>query len=452
VQAIGELSYDEGAMKTIAAYTDGRIERLYADYTGMVVQRGDTLALVYSPRLYSGQVEFLLAKKAVDRSQSTNLLRVAESNLQLHESAKQRLIELGMTEAQIEQLQQTEEATSRFQLMAPISGTVIEKLAVEGQYVKEGQPIYRLADLSTVWLMLRLFPDDAAAIRYGQRVEATIPSLPGQTITGRVAFIDPTVDPTSRTVGVRVVIPNPDGSLRIGDYAKATLRASPQPVDAASPIYDAELANKWISPRHPHVVRQAPGACPVCGIALVPAAEFGFTDDPEAGETSLTVPRDAVLVAGDNSVVYVEVEPGRFELRRVELGASVDNGVVVLRGIEEGELIARRGNFLIDSQMQLAGNPSLIDPTKAVKKLNDAISPEVLEALEQLSDHDRQLAERQRVCPVADLPLGSMGVPPKVEIDGQTVFICCEGCRSALLRNTQKYLRKLAKNQKTGGQ
>ncbi len=448
VRAIGELSYNEGTLKTIAAYVDGRIESLYADYTGVVVGRGDQLALVYSPRLYSSQVEYLLAKGARDDGRSATLQRVIQSNREMHASARQRLIELGMTEPQIQQLEQSGEANSRLHLYAPISGTVIEKMAEEGQYVKEGQAIYKLADLSTVWLILQLFPDDAAAIRYGQKVEATVQSLAGKTFAGRVAFIDPNVDPATRTVGVRVVIPNPGGLLRVGDYAKATIRvALAASGDGSGPIYDAELAHKWISPRHPHIIEPSPGICSICGIDLVPASEFGFTDDPDAGGASLVVPRDAVLMAGENSVVYVEVESGRFELREVALGPSSDDQVVILSGLKEGERVATRGNFLIDSQMQLAGNPSLIDPTKSQTETDPAKAPEVLEALAQLSPEERALAERQKICPVTEFQLGSMGVPPKVEIQGRTVFICCEGCREDLLNDPEKYFRVLDEGQ-----
>jgi Cu(I)/Ag(I) efflux system membrane fusion protein len=399
IRAVGKLNYDEGSLKTIAAYVDGRLERLYADYTGVVVKKGDHLALVYSPRLYSAQVELLLSKKSVDESQSATLRRVLDSNQNLYQSARQRLIELGMTEEQIEQLEQSGEANSRMHLCAPISGTVIEKLGVEGQYVKVGQAIYHLADLSTVWLMLELFPEDAAAIRYGQKVDAEVHSLPGRTFSGSVAFLDPTVDPMKRTVGIRVVVPNSDGLLRVGDFAKATIRA---------PL---------------------------------------GRDRNEV----LAVPRNAVLMNGGHSVVYVETEPGRFEIRHVTLGAGCGDQIVVLNGLADGEEVATSGNFLIDSQMQLAGNPSLIDPMKAQPRMDDAPSPEVLASLSKLSDEDQGLAERQRVCPVTMFALGSMGTPPKVELDGQTVFLCCEGCREAVLEEPEKYLAILAERAATGG-
>ena len=447
IRAIGELSYDEGTQRTISAYVDGRLDRLYADYTGMVVKNGDHLALLYSPRLYSGQVELLLAKKAQSENRSETVQRIIGTGDDLYSSAKQRLIELGMTEEQIVDLEKAGEANSRLHVCAPISGTVIEKLAVEGEYVKEGQSIFKVADLSTVWLMLELFPEDAAAVRYGQKVAAVVQSLPDRTFEGRVAFIDPQVDPKTRTVGVRVVIPNRDGLLRVGDYAKATIKV-PLSDSSQSVVFDPELANKWISPRHPHVVTDKEGDCPVCGIELVPAAQLGFTDQPSLGGEALVVPRDAVLMAGDNSVVYVEAEPGRFEIRRVVLGPHCGDHFVVRSGVKLGELVATRGNFLIDSQMQLAGNPSLIDPTriqpaKETSPFDQPLTPDMIEALAELSDADRTLAETQVICPVRKYRLGSMGAPPKVDVNGKPVFICCEGCREDLLSDPDRYLALL---------
>ena len=443
IRAIGELSYDEGSLKTLSAYVDGRLDRLYADYTGVVVEKGDHLALVYSPLLYSGQVEFLLARKAQEANRSATLHRVRTTNLDLYESAKERLIELGMTERQIQQLEQDGEANSRLHLCAPISGTVIEKFAVEGQYVKEGQAIYRLADLSTVWLMLELFPEDAAAVRYGQKVEATAQSLPGINLVGRVAFIDPNVDPKTRTVGVRVVIPNKDGLLRVGDFARATIDTPLGSVANQTGVYDPELADKWISPRHPHVVESSAGQCPICGVDLVPATVFGFVSEKEAIDEALVVPRNAVLMAGANSVVYVETEPGRFELRRVVLGPSSGDQIVVVSGVKKGEQVATRGNFLIDSQMQLAGNPSLIDPLKADPAMKIEMTDEIIGALAELSGEDRRQAESQRICPVTKMLLGSMGPPPKVDVNGQAIFICCMGCEGRLLEDPRKYLANL---------
>ncbi len=443
IQAVGELSYDEGNLKTLSAYVDGRIERLYADFTGVEVNQGDRLAYLYSPLLYSSQVELLLAKKALENSRSATLKRVIQTNENLYQSSKQRLVELGMTLPQIEEIEKTGKANSRMHLCAPISGTVIKKPAVEGQYVKEGQVIYQLADLSQLWLMLELFPEDAARIRYGQKVEATVQSHPDQTFTGRVAFIDPHVDPQTRTVGVRIVMPNPEGALRVGDYARATISVPAGSKSKSGGVYDPELADCWICPRHPHVIAKEPGKCSVTGQALVPTSKYGYVSQSIAESEALTVPRDAVLMAGQHSVLYVETEPGRFEIRNVVLGPTCGDQIVILKGVKQGEQVATRGNFLIDSQMQLAGNPSLIDPTRAEPLPDEKMSETILAALSKLPPAERSRAEQQRICPVTMMSLGSMGAPTKVDLNGEMVFICCEGCRESLLEHPQQYLEKL---------
>ncbi len=362
IETVGAIAIDESRMATIAAYVDGRLERLFADYTGVRVAQGDHLAVVYSPQLYAAQVEFLESRSSLADTSNT-LPAVREAQRRLAENSRQRLVELGLQPAQIAELETLGKAESRLTLYAPIGGTVIEKMAMEGKYISAGEPIYRIADLSMVWLMLELYPEDAARVRFGQLVEAETSALPGEVCRGRVAFIDPTVDPQKRTVGVRVEFVNPGGQLRPGDYATATIF---MPIGAQGEIYDADLAGRWISPMHPQIIRDEPGPCPICGMDLVPTTRFGYANEPLEQPAVLHVPRSAVLMAGDNSVVYVETEPGRFELRPVDLGPILSEQVVIHSGLEAGESVATSGNFLIDSQMQLAGKPSLIDPSRAV--------------------------------------------------------------------------------------
>ncbi|QDV52303.1 efflux RND transporter periplasmic adaptor subunit [Gimesia fumaroli] len=361
IETIGSIEIDESRQATIAAYINGRIEKLFADYTGVEVDKGDHLAIVYSPELYSAQVELLEAGNALKKMTSGALSVVREVQEKLVENSRQKLVELGMTDAQIKQLLSTGKAESRLTIYAPIGGTVTEKLAEEGKYIKAGEPIYRIANLTTVWLVLELYPEDASRIRFGQRVDAELQSLPGKTLKGRVVFIDPTVNPNRRTVGVRVEFKNEDGQLRPGDYAKAQIKV---PIGPQGNVYDAELAGKWISPMHPQVIRDQPGDCPICGMKLVPTSRFGYTDQPVPQKKALTVPRSAILMAGDHSVVYVETKPGRFELRNVTLGSLLGDTAVILEGVKPGEKVATAGNFLIDSQMQLSGKPSLIDPLR----------------------------------------------------------------------------------------
>lgn len=361
IRTIGSIEIDESRQATIASYIDGRVERLFADYTGVEVDKGDHLAVVYSPQLYSAQVEYVEAKSTLSKTGSATLASVREAQAKLVANSRQRLVELGMTSEQLEELDSSGEAKSRLTIYAPIGGTVIEKLAEEGKYISAGEPIYRIANLSTVWLMLELYPEDASRIRFGQLVKAELTSHPGRILTGRVAFIDPRVDKANRTVGVRVEFKNEKGELRPGDYAQAAIEI---PIGPQGEVYDAELAGKWISPMHPQVIRDQPGDCPICGMKLVPTSRYGYSDQPVAQSQSVTVPRTALLMAGEHSVVYVETEPGRFELRNVTLGPILRDSAIVLDGLKPGEQVATSGNFLIDSQMQLAGKPSLIDPTR----------------------------------------------------------------------------------------
>ncbi len=453
IRAVGELRYDEGSLKSLSAYSDGRFDKLYVDYIGAVVRKHDRLAEFYSPDLYSAQVEYLRATKFLAGQTSKRIPLVTTAYRDLQRSSRQRLIELGMTETQIRHLESEKEARRRLDILSPMSGTVIEKMVVAGKYVKEGQPVFRLADLSTVWLMVELFPEDAAAIRYGQKVDARMKSLPGRAFTGRIAFIDKDVNPNTRTVSVRVVLDNSDGLLRIGEYATAQISV-PMSANAGmeSLVYDPELATKWISPRHPHIIADGPGQCRLCGDELVPASSLGFTDKPQVAANVTVVPRNAVLMAAGHSVVYVEEQPGRFAIRRVVTGALAGGDIVIERGRAVGEKVATGGNFLLDSQMQLAGNPSLIDPTRAVEPLEmvPGFDATMLAAIQMLPDEDQQPAMEQVICPVTDFKLGSMGVPPKVTIDGKAVFLCCESCRESLMNDSLRFITKLETMKENG--
>lgn len=403
IRAVGEIAYDESNLKTISAYSDGRFDKLYVDYTGAVVNFGDRLATFYSPELYSAQVEYIQATKSLQKQSSKALPAVAAANQNLQRTARQRMIELGMTESQIQQVEASGEAKSRLDVLAPMSGTVIQKTVVEGDYVKEGQAVFKLADLSTVWLMLELFPEDAATVQSGQSVDAQITSLPGQFFVGQIAFIDPDIDPTTRTVSVRIALQNEAGLLRIGEYANAQISV---PISRPSQV-----------------------------------------------ETIATVvPRNAVLTAAGQSVVYVEEDPGRFVIRRVTVGAAFGSDIVIEQGLAEGEKVATKGNFLIDSQMQLAGNPSLIDPSQATSPIEmiAGFDAEMLTHIRMLPNEEQPYAIDQVICPITKMKLGSMGVPPKATVAGQAVYLCCEGCRKHLMKDPEGYLSLLQTRKEDG--
>ncbi len=399
VSSVGEIKYDETQQKTLSAYIDGRIEELTADYTGIEVKKGESLGRLYSPDLYSAQVEYVKTLEFNEESSSFNA-RVRSSNERLLKSSRQRLVELGMAEPQIKNLKSGRVAQRTLDLYAPISGTVIEKMATPGQYIKAGAPIYRLADLSKVWLVIELFPEDAKAIRLGQTVTATTQSLGSESFEGTVEFIEPTVDPKMRTVGVRVAINNEKGYLKPGEFAQANL------------------------------------TIPLATSAGMP-------------QETVVIPRNSLLSIGKTSLVYVETKPGEFQIRKIKTGPSVNGMVAVFEGIDAGENVVSKSTFLLDAQMQLQGNPSLIDPDKAVvddeAQLTEAEKEEIRKAMEPLSEADRALAEAQVICPVTEVRLGSMGMgtPIKLEIKGRTVFICCEGCRDGWVNEPDKYFKIL---------
>ena len=409
VKSVGEIKVDETKQKTLAAYIDGRIEALKADYTGVEVVKGESLGKLYSPDLFSAQVEYVKTMEFNEKSQSTNA-RVRSSNERLLKSSRQKLLELGLTEPQIKTLESERVAHRVLDLYAPISGTVIEKMATPGQYIKTGSPIYRLADLSRVWLVLELFPEDANAVRLGQEVTATTQSLGSESLTGVVEFIEPTVDPQMRTVGVRVVIDNEEGFLKPGEFVQASLTI-------------------------PLAIREG------------------------TAKESVVIPRNSLLSIGKTSLAYVETKPGEFQIRRLKIGPTVDGMVAVFDGIKAGENVVSRSAFLLDAQMQLQGNPSLIDPEKATvktstkttmkdpkdKELTPAESEEIQKAMEPLSQADRALATSQVICPVTEVRLGSMGMgtPIKLEIEGRAIFICCEGCRDGMVEEPARYFKIL---------
>ena len=444
IRTIGSIEIDESRQAIIAAYIDGRVERMFADYTGVVVSKDDHLAVLYSPELYSAQVEYLQAKQTLAASANSGLQSVRNAQTKLVQNSRGRLQELGMSDQQLTQLDASGDPQSRSTIYSPLNGTVIEKLAEEGKYISAGEPLYRIADLSTVWLMLQLYPEDASRIRFGQRVEAELTSLPGRILEGRVGFIEPRVDPRNRTVGIRVEFDNERGELRPGDYAQATITV---PIGPKGEIYDAELAGKWISPMHPQIIADQPGDCPICGMALVPTSRHGYADQPVDQQSALTIPRSALLMAGEHSVVYVETEPGRFEIRNVKIGALLTSEAVILEGLDAGEMVATAGNFLIDSQMQLAGKPSLIDPARAVPRFRNTPLKFSDIRITRLPDQSgQQLEEMYRAYFEIQRSLSADKLPDEASVSSVQRLSAELGRHDELTEDVREQLQQIADN------
>ncbi len=286
VTAVGVVDYAETNQATVSARFSGRIEKLYVNYTGDVVRRGQPLFELHSPELVTAEQDYLLA--LATRDQQEGLLEAAHERLMVH---------FGLTGDQIAAIGKSRSLHSNATFYSPIHGTVVAKQIQEGQYVSEGMLLYQLADLSTVWAYIDVYEADLRSIKLGQPLTVTTESYPGETFSGRVTFISPSVDPQTRTVRIRTQFDNKNGKLKPQMYVQAQLAVSAGP--------------------------------------------------------GLVIPATAVLFTGKRNVVWVEVKPNTFEPRDVELGARTGQAYQVLRGLNEGDLVAATGGFMLESESEL---------------------------------------------------------------------------------------------------
>ncbi|MFT3740873.1 MAG: efflux RND transporter periplasmic adaptor subunit [Breznakibacter sp.] len=300
VRLYGKIQADERLLQSQVAHIPGRIETLRVNFTGEPVRKGQVLASVYSPELVTARQELLEA------------LKTKHLYPDFYEAAKEKLRQWKLTDAQISALESGGTATNVFDITANTSGVVTARRINVGDYVSAGTVLYDVADFSTLWAMFDAYESDLPFIRAGNRLEFTVQALPGKTFTGRIAFIDPVIDPVTRVAKVRVETANPSGQLK--------------PEMFATGFVNAELK--------------------------------------ELGDR-LVVPRSAVLWTGKRSIVYVK-QPGSdepvFKLREIELGPTLGNSYVVLGGLEEGEEIVTQGTFNVDAAAQLEGKPSMMNP------------------------------------------------------------------------------------------
>jgi len=342
LRAVGRIEFAEPLVAYLSARVAARVERVYADFTGTAVAAGDHLVDLYSPELVLAQQELLVAGPNAG-------------------AARQKLLLLGVTEEQIEQVLAERRLSTVLTLHAPIGGTVIEKSVREQMYVEVGDPLYTIADLSTVWMFADIFEIDLPWVAVGQPVDVSLEGAPGERFAGTVAFIEPVVREATRTVRVRVNLPNPEGRLRPGMFAKAVIRAELGGDARRAP---SPLAGKWTCPMHPDIARDEPGDCPLCGMDLQRVAgEASAAIAPDAAPVGLlAVPTSAVLDSGLRQIVWLERKPGTYAAVEVRLGPRAGGYYPVLDGLDEGERVVVRGNFLIDSQAQIEGRPSLLLP------------------------------------------------------------------------------------------
>jgi Cu(I)/Ag(I) efflux system membrane fusion protein len=374
ISMTGKVDYDETGISNIASWINGRLEKLYVNYTGIPVKEGDHLAEIYSPDLITGQAELIQALKtarALSKNASEIIRRTSNATVG---AAREKLRLLGMKKAQIRQVEQTGRISEFITVYSPTKGIVIKMDAREGMYVKTGTSICTVADLSRVWIRLEAYESDLQYLKYGGKVSFTTESIPGREYTGLISFIDPFVNPETRTVGVRVSVDNSKMELKPGMFvrAKAVFK-----VASDSRVMNEELHGKWISPMHPEIIKDEPGICDVCSMPLVSAESLGYVDSKKKN-APLVIPVSSALRTGTRAVVYVKVKkasrhsdsqqsessdkiiPDLYEGREIVLGPRTGGYYIVKNGLQENELVVTRGAFKIDAELQIQARPSMM--------------------------------------------------------------------------------------------
>lgn len=361
IRLAGKVAYDETVVKNITAWIPGRLDRLFVDYTGIKVNRGDHLVSMYSPDLLTAQEELIQATKSIKKSENSNLKILRETALKVLEATREKLRLWGITAQQIEEIEKRGKSTDHITIYSPISGIVIEKNVEEGTYVNTGTILYTVADMSRLWVMLNAYESDLAWLRYGQEAEIKTEAYPGEIFVGRISFIDPVLDSKSRTVKIRVNLDNTRGMLKPGMLVSSIIHSH---VTAAGKVMDAALSGKWICPMHPEVIKDKKGKCDTCEMDLVTAESLGYVpvDDITGKTAPVVIPASAPLITGKRAIVYV-ADPdkkGTFYGREITLGSRAGDSYIVKSGLSEGERVVTYGNFKIDSALQILAKPSMM--------------------------------------------------------------------------------------------
>ncbi len=292
----GVVAEDEGRLKAVNAKFGGYIDKLYVDRTGQPVRRGQPLLSVYSPDLVATERELLLALENVRRLSAGNPQAASDAS-SLLTATRQRLRLWDIPDSEIDRIEKSGEVSKTLTLYSPVSGVVLKKDAIAGLAIMPGMPLYTIADLSTVWVLADVYQSEMAMTAPGNSAVVSASFLPGETFRGRVDFVYPTLTEETRTIKVRVVIPNPKGLLKPGMFVRVSLSGKDR--------------------------------------------------------AALAIPRSALIQTGERQIAFVEQSAGVYAPREVVTGVQGKDIVEVRSGLSQGEMVVTSANFLIDSESRI---------------------------------------------------------------------------------------------------
>ena len=294
IRAVGKTAFDESRVREVTLKLDGFIERLHVNKTGEFVRRGQPLLTLYSPELYAAQQDYLLALRSQKASRTSAAPDRADY---LVRAARERLRLWDLSKAQINQVARTGKPIERMPIHSPYSGFVVEKSVVEGSAVRAGQTLFRVAALDRVWVEADVYEKDLGAVRVGQAARVTLPYVAGRSFDGRITYVYPYLDASTRTGKVRIELPNPNLELKPEMYADVEIRA--------------------------------------------------------AGNSALTVPEDAVMITGPRQLVFLDLGEGRLKPQAVQVGKRSNGYYEILSGLKEGDRVIASANFLVASESRI---------------------------------------------------------------------------------------------------
>ncbi len=297
IRAVGLATYDETKVAHVHTKFPGWVDKVYVDFIGKLVKKGQPLLSIYSPDLVSTQEELLIAKKSKDILKNSEFADIGSRSESLYSATRDRLKYWDISDSQINRIERLGTPLKSLTLYSALDGFVVVRNVFPGQQVAPEADLFVIADLSNIWIQAEVYEYEIPSVSLGQKASVTFPSFPAKTFTGKVTYISPEMDPKTRTLKIRVELPNPDFKIKPDMYANVELKT-----------------------------------------------DYG---------KKLSIPQEAVLDSGANQTVFIAKEGGYFEPRKITAGPRVDGRLIVLDGLKAGERVVTSANFLIDSESQL---------------------------------------------------------------------------------------------------